>query len=136
MPDTRTACEQIRGVLSADGPNESPVGSSTMPPVIRLRQSLDTGLRHPLLGPLLLLFLALILAFVVFHAVEHGVEGLLFSCAIVVAVGLRLVVVLGRTWRTTIERLPLLGRAPPRRALSLSPANRIPTVLFALPLRL
>jgi len=85
---------------------------------------------------LLLLSLALILAFVVFHTVEHGVEGLLFSCAIVVAVSLRLVVVLGRAWRTTIDRPPLLGRAPPRQTLSLRPASRKPTVLHALPLRL
>ena len=104
--------------------------------MIRLRQSLDAGIRHPLLGPLLLLLLALILAFVVIHTVEHGVEGLLFSCAIVAAAGLRLLVVRGRTWRATMDRLPLLGRAPPSRFLRLTPPSRVPTVLLALPLRL
>ena len=92
-------------------------------------------MRHPLLGPLLLLFLALMLAFVVFHIVEHGVEGLLFSCAILAAVALRLVVVLGRTWRTTLDPLPLVGRGPPRRWLGRI-TNTGPPVRLALPLRL
>lgn len=85
--------------------------------MIRLRQSFEAGARRPLLGPLLVLALALVLAFVVFHTVERGAEGLLFSCALLVAVSLRLVVVLGRTWRATLEQLPVLGRAPPRRVL-------------------
>jgi hypothetical protein len=104
--------------------------------VFRLRHSLETGIRHPLLGPLLLLFLALILAFVFLHTIEHGVEGLLFSCVVLVATSLRLAVVLGRTSRAATEQLPLLGRAPPRRALRLLPPSRLPPVLFALPLRL
>ncbi len=103
--------------------------------VIRLRHSLEAGLRHPLLGPLLVLALALVLAFVVFHTVEHGVEGLLFSCAILAAVSLRLVVVLGRTWRATLEQLPVLGRAPPRVSLRRRASAR-PPLLCALPLRL
>ncbi len=104
--------------------------------MIRLRQSLEAGLRHPLLGPVLLLFLGLILAFVVLHTVEHGVEGLLFSCVIVVAMSLRLVVVLGRTWRAAIYQLPLRGRAPPRRVLRFLAPSRLPPALGALPLRL
>jgi hypothetical protein len=104
--------------------------------VIRLRQSLDLGLRHPLLGPVVLLFLAVILAFVFLHTIEHGVEGLLFSCVILIATSLRLAVVLGRTWRATADQLPRLGRAPPRRTLRLLPPSRVPPVLFALPLRL
>ena len=109
--------------------------SSTIPRVIRLRQSLETGLRHPLFGPFLLLFLALILAFVVFHSVEHGVEGLLFSCAILAAVTLRLVVILGRTQRTTLDPVPLPGRGPPDRWFGCVTANG-PPVRLALPLRL
>lgn len=103
--------------------------------MIRLRQALETGLRHPLLGPLLLLCLGLLLAFVVFHTVEHGVEGLLFSCAILAAVTLRLVVVRGRIWRVRLGRLPLAGRGPPQPVAAALPAIRRPTVLFALPLR-
>jgi hypothetical protein len=103
--------------------------------VIRLRQSLEAGLRHPLLGPLLFLLLGITLAFVVFHTVEHGVEGLLFSCAILVAATLRLVVVLGRSWRTALDPLPLLGRGPPRRWLG-HIADTGPPARLALPLRL
>jgi hypothetical protein len=103
--------------------------------VIRLRQSLEAGLRHPLLGPLLLLFLALILAFVVFHTVEHGVDGLLFACVIAAAVALRLVVAPHRIYRTRSERLPFSDRSPPLRTLALLPAIRPPTPFVALPLR-
>ena len=103
--------------------------------MIRLRQSLEAGLRHPLLGPVLLLLLALVLAFMVFHTVEHGVEGLLFSCAILTAIVLRLVVVLGRTWRRTVDQPPLRGRGPPRPRLG-RVADRGPAVRLALPLRL
>ena len=104
--------------------------------MIRLRQSIEAGLRHPLLGPVLLLLLALLLVFVIFHTVEHGVEGLLFSCAILVAVALRLVVVLGRTWRAAADRLQVLGRRPPRRTLRFLPLSRVPPAGLALPLRL
>lgn len=82
---------------------------------------------------MLLLCLGLILAFVIFHTVEHGVEGLLFTCAIVAAVVLRLVVVQGRIWRVTPTSAQLAGRGPPQ-AVTL-PAIRPPTLLFALPLR-
>ena len=104
--------------------------------MIRLRHSIQAGLRHPLLGPLLLLFLALILGFVVLHTVEHGVEGLLFSCAILAAVSLRLVVVLGRTWRASNRQLPVLGRSPPKRRLSRVQASLTPTVHLVRPRRL
>ncbi len=77
------------------------------------------------MGPLLLVFHALILAFMVLHTVEHGVEGLLFSCAILAAASLRLLVVLGRTWLAAIDQLPPFGRAPPRQALS--DANQLST---------
>jgi hypothetical protein len=110
--------------------------SSTIVAVIRLRQSLEAGLRHPLLGPLLLLFLGLILAFVVLHTIEHGAEGLLLACVVVAAISLRLVVVLGRTWRAATDQLPLFGRAPPKGAVRRLPPSRIPPVLVALPLRL
>lgn len=103
--------------------------------MIRLRQSLDRELRHPLLGPLLLLVLVLVLAFVAFHTVEHGVEGLLFSCAILAAVVLRLAIVLGRISLVKREILVPARRGPPRRA----PGGRSElraSCVFALPLRL
>ena len=105
-------------------------------PVIRLRQSLERGLRHPLLGPLLLLLLGLVLAFMVFHTIEHGVEGQLFTCVLLAGAALRLVVVIGRAHRTRLEGRALSDRAPPRvRERRLLRASRPPTFLFALPLR-
>jgi hypothetical protein len=104
--------------------------------VIRLRQSLEAGLRHPLLRPLLLLFLALVLAFLVLHTVEHGVEGLLFSCAMVAAVAVPLLVVLGSSWRERAATSPQHERGPPRRAVRLLAGRRPPTRLVSLPLRL
>lgn len=59
--------------------------------MIRLRQSLDAGLRHPLLGPLLLLGLALLLSFLFLHTAEHDLEQLLISCGMLAAVAFRLV---------------------------------------------
>ncbi len=103
--------------------------------MIRLREALETGLRHPLLGPLLLLCLGLILAFVVFHTIEHGVEGMLFACAIVAAVALRLVVVRGRIWRVRPGRLSLVGRGPPQPSASAFPQTAWRANLLALPLR-
>ena len=85
---------------------------------------------------MLLLLLGLMLAFVVLHTVEHGVGGLVVSCVLAAAVTLRLVVVLGRSWRAAIDRLRLLGRAPPSRVLDLRPTTRIVTALCAPPLRL
>ena len=101
----------------------------------RLRQSLEAGFRHPLLGPLLLLCLALLLVLVVFHTVEHGIEGLLFSCAILVAVAARLVVVVGRVSPKRLDQLPPAGRGPPRMTATASPAVHRQPALVALPLR-
>jgi len=104
--------------------------------VIRLRQSLERGLRHPLLGPLLLLLLGLALAFLIFHAIEHGVEGQLFTCVFFAAAVLRLVVVIGRARRIRLEGR-VTDRAPPRFGASqLLRAPRPPASLFAPPLRL
>jgi hypothetical protein len=104
--------------------------------VIRLRQSLEAGLRHPLLGPVLVLSLAFVLAFVILHAVEHGVEGLLFTCAVVAAVFLRLVVVVGRMSLARRGSGTTTLRGPPPRATGREPALRSPPTLAALPLRL
>jgi hypothetical protein len=104
--------------------------------VIRLRQSLEATLRHPLLGPLLLVFMALVLAFVCLHTIEHGVEGLLFSCVLLVAAGVRLVVVVGRVWRASQVDGSRPSRGPPARFVR---ANRPPPAapaLVVLPLRL
>lgn len=102
--------------------------------MIRLRQSLEAGFRHPLLGPLLLLALAFVPAFVVMNVVEHGVEGLLVTCAVLAAVAVRLVVVLGRTWRARPARPSVAGRSPPR--YRPAPLPQLPPVTaLAAPLR-
>jgi hypothetical protein len=111
------------------------IASTTIPPVIRLRQSLEAGLRNPLLAPLLLLFLGLILAFVVLHTVEHGIEGLVVSCAMVAVAALRLVVIAHRTSQIPSERLPLAHRSPPLCRLALLLTIGPPTSFLALPLR-
>ncbi len=110
--------------------------STSIPRVIRLRGSIEAGLRHPLLGPVLLLLLALVLAFVVLHTVEHGAEGLLFTCAIMAAVVLRLVIAVGRVILVTRELSGPARRGPPQWSAWLLPAPRPPTHAFALPLRL
>ena len=110
-------------------------GSSTIVRVIRLRQSLEVGLRHPLLGPVLLVCLAFVLVFVVLHAVEHGVDGLLLSCVMVAAAFVRFATRLGtHTLLSRTSQAPSLRGSPPwiRRA----PALRSPPAVSAPPLRL
>ena len=103
--------------------------------MIRLRQSFHAGLRHPVFGPVLVLVLAVILAFAVFHTIEHGVEGLLYTCAILAAVVLRLVVV-GTVRPARLATVPRAGRAPPRASdRRFIRASRPPTALRVLPLR-
>jgi hypothetical protein len=109
--------------------------SSTIVAVIRLRQRLQAGLEHPVAGPLLLLLIALMLTFVFLHTIEHGVEGLLFTCVMLVAAVLRLVVVLGRVSRPRPVRVAVAGRAPPRRTVPLLRASRLPAAEFVVPLR-
>jgi Flp pilus assembly protein TadB len=103
--------------------------------VIRLRQRLQAGLEHPVAGPLLLLLLALMLAFVFLHTVEHGVEGLLFTCVMLVAVGIRLVVVLGRTRRPRLLSAAFAGRGPPHRPTRLLRPRRPAPAELVVPLR-
>ena len=105
------------------------------PRVIQLRQSIERGLRHPLLGPVLLLLLGLVLAFMVFHAIEHGVEGQLFTCVLLAAAVFRLVALNGRVRFIRLEPRVLTDRAPPRSHPDRLLRTRAPAFLFALPLR-
>jgi hypothetical protein len=109
--------------------------SSTIVAVIRLRQRLQAGLEHPVAGPLLLLLIALMLTFVFLHTIEHGVEGLLFTCVMLVAAVLRLVVVLGRVSRARLVPVAFGRRAPPMRAVRLSEPRRLAPAEFVVPLR-
>lgn len=97
--------------------------------MIRLRQSLDAGLRHPLLGPLLLLALALLLSFLVLHSAEHDLEQLLFTCAMLAAVALQ-VVVAPRVYRARepeqVAAVPCRGGPGARSSLPPPPAYAFP----------
>lgn len=104
--------------------------------MIRLRQSLDAAVRHPLLGPLLLLFLALVLAFVCLHVIEHGVEGVLIACVLLVAAGVRLAVVVGRVCRAADAAPGPLRRGPPARVVRWERPPPAARAAVALPLRL
>ena len=63
----------------------------SIPPLIRLRRTLERGRRHPILGPIVLILLVLLLAMVFMHAAhdEHGsaVEAGFFCLAIVTMLG-------------------------------------------------
>jgi len=107
----------------------------TLTYVIRLRQSLDSTLRQPIVGPLLLVLLCVVVAFVLVHAVEHGVVGELFTCGMLAAFALRLIEALNR--RQTDARQPASpsGRAPPVGRPPNARSTRVTTFLFASPLR-
>ena len=109
--------------------------SSTIVAVIRLRQRLQAGLEHPVAGPLLLLLIALMLTFVFLHTIEHGVEGLLIACVMLVAVGVRLVVVLCRSRRARSLSIAFAGRGPPTQAVPTSRPSRLPPARLLVPLR-
>lgn len=48
--------------------------SCSIPPLIRLRRTLERGRKHPILGPIVLVLLVLLLAMVFLHAAydDHG----------------------------------------------------------------
>lgn len=103
--------------------------------VIRLRETVQAGLRHPVLGPLVLALLVVLLAFLVLHAAEDGIAGELFACAIAIAAAATILVPPLRAAAGAAAVALRAGRAPPpvwlRRAPSLAP----PTALLGIPLR-
>jgi hydrogenase-4 membrane subunit HyfE len=96
--------------------------SCSIPPLIRLRRTLERGRRHPILGPIVLILLVLLLAMVFMHAAhdEHGtaVEAGFFCLAIVTMLG-PLVVWIARAVRRSAEIPVYLYRGPPTRYESL-----------------
>jgi len=91
-------------------------------------------LRHPLVGPLLLLLIGIVLAFAIFHTIEHGVEGELFTCGILAAALLRLVLTVRELPRRH-ERARRDGRAPPPAPNRLGLPIVLRGPMFAVPLR-
>jgi hypothetical protein len=43
--------------------------------MIRLRQQIERGLRHPVVGPLLVLLLAVLVVFIALHETSEGIAG-------------------------------------------------------------
>lgn len=81
--------------------------------MLRLRHTIERGLRHPLVGPVLLVFLGLLLVFVVFHAVEHGALGDVLVCVAMAAFGLRLLLLGGPALFAQRQLGVAPERAPP-----------------------
>jgi len=107
--------------------------------VIRLRDLLERGLAHPLLGPLLLLVLVLLLSMVFLHVAHEGMEAATalgeLCLGIVTALGLVLAA------RVSLVRAQEAGTSPrdrgPPRARVAPPGRERPdtTALLRIPLR-
>jgi hypothetical protein len=84
--------------------------------MIRLRQTIERGMRHRWLGPLFVLLFCLLLALTFLHAMHDGhhmaTELGEFCLGLIVMFGLLLVIRLG--WRVIVRIVrPRPGRAPP-----------------------
>ncbi len=103
--------------------------------MIRLRKSIQAGLRHPILGPLVLLLLALLLAFVVLHAIEDGIAGELFACVFAAAAVIRLVTRPPRVLARFSLAFTAADRAPPWRFFGSVVTYSPSAALLSTPLR-
>ena len=83
--------------------------------MIRLRRSLERGLRHPILGPLLLVLLAVLLALMVLHETSESISGEIGQLCIGIVLAL-LTAVLATPVRRFVRVVGavLAARAPPR----------------------
>lgn len=82
--------------------------------VIRLRQHIERGLRHPLVGPLLLLLLAVLVVFTALHETSESIFG--EAGLVCVAIALVLLAV-----------VPFAGRRPvPARLAATNPSRGPP----------
>ena len=89
---------------------------SSLKRVIRLRRSLERGLRHPLLGPLLLLLLVVLLALMVLHETSESIGSEIGQLCIGIALVLLTAVLTGPVRRfVKILGALLTARAPPCR---------------------
>lgn len=92
--------------------------SCSIPPLIRLRRTLERGRRHPILGPIVLILLVLLLAMVFMHAAhdEHGaaIEAGFFCLAIVTLLG-PVVSWIAHAMRRAADGPPQRYRGPPNR---------------------
>ena len=82
--------------------------------MIRLRQRLERGIRHPVLGPLLLLLLVLLLAMTAFHESHETIAGHPGEfCVAFVGFLLGLLSLVVRIAIVTVVPAPIVARGPP-----------------------
>ena len=88
--------------------------------MIRLRQQIERGLRHPVIGPLLLLLLAVLVVFIALHETSEGVAGHVELICVALAMVLIAAVPLTEALRLTVRKCGASpSRAPPRANLRL-----------------
>ena len=103
--------------------------------MIQLRQAIQAGLKHPLLGPFVLLVFAVLLVFVGLHVVEHGIQGELFACVFAAAALVGLLTSPRRGLPRVSVAVTTADRAPPRRFFGSVVAYAPAAALLSTPLR-
>ena len=106
--------------------------------MIRLRQTIERGMRHPWLGPLFVILFCLLMALMFMHAMhdtDHmGTEIGEFCLGLTVMFSLLIVIRL--SWRVEVPLVQTLsGRAPPLAQIVPLPARRA-ALAAPVPLRL
>lgn len=105
--------------------------------MIRLRQTIEQGMKRRWVGPLFVLLLCVMLALLFLHAVHdgHDVGTALGPFCIGLTIMFGLIVLIRLRWRVILERAVVrAGRAPPATPIrTLSPCVAFPG--SALPLR-
>ena len=92
--------------------------------MIRLRQQIDRGLRHPVVGPLLLLLLAVLVVFIALHETSEGIAGHVELICVALTMVLLAVLPLTEALRLTIRpRGASPSRAPPPASQRLRPTS-------------
>ena len=92
--------------------------------MIRLRQQIERGLRHPVVGPLLLLLLAVLVVFIALHETSEGIAGHVELICVALAMVLLAVLPLTEALRLTIRlRGASPSRAPPAATQRLRPTS-------------
>lgn len=107
--------------------------------MIRLRQTIERGMRHRWLGPLFVILFCLLMALMFMHAMHDGqhmgTEVGEFCLGMMVMFSL--LVVIRIAWRVTVPvAIRRFGRAPPAPRLLLLASARRPALAVSPPLRL
>jgi hypothetical protein len=106
--------------------------------MIRLRQTIERGMRHRWLGPLFVILFCLLLALTFLHGIHDGdhMATDLGEFCLGLTVMFSLMIVIRLSWRVEVPLLQMLsGRAPPLAQIGLPPARRA-ALAVPVPLRL